>query len=176
MGGGRRLTPVERPVNPHRRLDSLHGVVDGPKRGRVGGRPDGGGRVAVHDILRNTIRSKESILQGEQEGKSFYEIQEQGRATYHMQTFDQAIVDAYEEGLITEETAVAYGSRKAVVQRALDKVCNPELVRNLWTLLNCGRNTPYPGSIEGICLRTRSSNLDSGLKNRCKPQGIGNPM
>ncbi len=80
----------------------------------------GGGRVAVHDILSNTIRSRESILNGESEGKTFYEIQEAGE-TYGMQTFDQAIVRAYEAGLVTEETAVIYATRKAIVQRGIDR-------------------------------------------------------
>ena len=81
----------------------------------------GGGRIAVHDILANTIRSRESILNGESEGKTFYEIQEAGEP-YGMQTFDQAIVNAYEAGMITEETAVIYATRKAVVQRGTDRV------------------------------------------------------
>jgi twitching motility protein PilT len=75
--------------------------------------------VAVHDILANTIRSRESIVSGEAEGKTFYEIQEAGE-TYGMLTFDQSIVRAYETGLITEETASAYATRKAVVQRGID--------------------------------------------------------
>ena len=79
----------------------------------------GGGRVAVHDILANTIRSNELILNGESEGKIFYEIQEVGEP-FGMQTFDQAIVRTFEAGLITEETAVAYATRKAVVQRGID--------------------------------------------------------
>ena len=37
-------------------------------------------------------------------------------------TFDQAIVHAYEAGMITEETAVAYATRKAIVQRGIDHV------------------------------------------------------
>ena len=81
----------------------------------------GGGRLAVHDILGNTIRSNELILNGESEGKSFYEIQEVGEP-FGMMTFDQAIVRAYESGMITEETAVAYATRKAIVQRGIDKV------------------------------------------------------
>ena len=81
----------------------------------------GGGRIAVHDILANTIRSRESILNGESEGKTFYEIQEAGEP-YGMQTFDHAIVNAYEAGMITEETAVIYATRKAVVQRGTDRV------------------------------------------------------
>lgn len=81
----------------------------------------GGGRVAVHDILGNNIRTRESILMGESEGKTFYEIQEASEP-FGMQTFDLAIIRAYEAGLITEETAVAYATRKAVVQRGIDKV------------------------------------------------------
>jgi twitching motility protein PilT len=81
----------------------------------------GGGRLAVHDILSNTIRSNELIVHGESEGKTFYEIQEVGEP-FGMTTFDQAIVRAYEAGMITEETAVAYATRKANVQRGIDKV------------------------------------------------------
>jgi twitching motility protein PilT len=79
----------------------------------------GGGRWAVHDILANTIRSNELILQGEQEGKTFYEIQEVGEP-FGMMTFDQSLLKAYEHGTITEETAVAYSTRKAIVQRGID--------------------------------------------------------
>jgi twitching motility protein PilT len=39
-----------------------------------------------------------------------------------MMTFDQAIIRAYEAGMITEETATAYSTRKAIVQRGIDKV------------------------------------------------------
>jgi twitching motility protein PilT len=81
----------------------------------------GGGRLAVHDILGNTIRSNELILHGESEGKTFYEIQEVGEP-FGMMTFDQALVRAYESGMITEDTAVTYATRKAVVQRGIDKV------------------------------------------------------
>jgi len=81
----------------------------------------GGGRWAVHDILANTIRSNELILQGEQEGKTFYEIQEVGEP-FGMMTFDQSLLHSYEDGLITEDTAVNYSSRKAVVQRGIDTV------------------------------------------------------
>jgi twitching motility protein PilT len=79
----------------------------------------GGGRWAVHDILSNTIRSNEVILQGEQEGKTFYDIQEVGEP-FGMMTFDQSLLRSYESGLITEETAVAYSTRKAIVQRGID--------------------------------------------------------
>ena len=79
----------------------------------------GGGRWAVHDILANTIRSNELILQGEQEGKTFYEIQEVGEP-FGMMTFDQSLLKAYQAGTISEDTAVAYSTRKAIVQRGID--------------------------------------------------------
>jgi twitching motility protein PilT len=81
----------------------------------------GGGRWAVHDILSNTIRSNELILLGEQEGKTFYEIQEVGEP-FGMMTFDQSLLRSYEHGLVTEDTAVNYSTRKAVVQRGIDTV------------------------------------------------------
>jgi twitching motility protein PilT len=81
----------------------------------------GGGRVAVHDILANTLRARDAILNGEAEGKTFYEIQEAGEP-FGMQTFDQAIINTYETGLITDETASVYATRKAVVQRGVDQL------------------------------------------------------
>ena len=81
----------------------------------------GGGRIAVHDILGNNIRTRESILTGESEGKTFYQIQE-ASVPFGMQTFDQAIVKVYSQGLITQETAELYASRKAIVQRGIDKI------------------------------------------------------
>jgi twitching motility protein PilT len=81
----------------------------------------GGGRLAVHDILGNTIRSNELITHGEADGKTFYDIHEVGEP-FGMMTFDQAIIRAYEAGMITEETAVSYSTRKAIVQRGIDKV------------------------------------------------------
>src|SRR5256885_13460663 len=81
----------------------------------------GGGRWAVHDILANTIRSHQLIMNGEQEGKTFYDVQDVGDP-YLMMTFDQALLRSYEQGIITEETAVAYSTRKSIVQRGIDQI------------------------------------------------------
>src|SRR6266404_1490669 len=88
---------------------------------KMPGEKIGGGRWAVHDILANTIRSNELIMNGEQEGKTFYDVQEVGEP-YLMITFDQALLRSYEQGIITEETAIAYSTRKSVVQRGIDHV------------------------------------------------------
>ena len=65
------------------------------------------------------MRVKDTIINGESEGKTYYEIITNGDA-YGMWTFDQHIMKLYEKGLITEETALAYASRKAVVGRGID--------------------------------------------------------
>ena len=81
----------------------------------------GGGRVAAFEILGSNLRVKDSILHGESEGKTFYEIIEDGQA-FGMTTFDKYIVGLYEKGLITEETSMAYASQKGVVGRGIDAV------------------------------------------------------
>jgi twitching motility protein PilT len=81
----------------------------------------GGGRVASFEILRTSLRVKDSVLHGESEGKTFYEIIEAGTA-FGMTTFDQHIVGLYEKGLITQETAMAYSSHKGAVGRGIDRV------------------------------------------------------
>jgi len=81
----------------------------------------GGGRVAAFEIMANNLRVKDSILNGESEGKTFNEIIAAGKAQ-HMVTFDEFIVSLYEEGKITEETAMAYASRKDIVGRGLDSI------------------------------------------------------
>jgi len=81
----------------------------------------GGGRVAAFEVLRTSLRVKEAILNGESEGKTFYEMMQAGRP-FGMTTFDENIIELYEKGLITQETALAYASHKAVASRGIDKV------------------------------------------------------
>jgi twitching motility protein PilT len=81
----------------------------------------GGGRVAAFEILRSNIRVKEAILQGESEGKTYYDMMQSGRP-FGMTTFDDYIIGLYEQGLITQDTALAYASNKAVAGRGIDKV------------------------------------------------------
>ncbi len=81
----------------------------------------GGGRVAAFEIMGTNLRIKDTILNGESEGKTYFEIIRDG-AAFGMCTFDDYIVDRYKEGVITEDTAMAYGTRKAVIGRGLDSV------------------------------------------------------
>ncbi|OQY56250.1 MAG: twitching motility protein [Desulfobacteraceae bacterium 4572_88] len=81
----------------------------------------GGGRVAAFDILGSNMRIRETILNGESEGKTYYEIQNDSKP-FGMITFDDNMIELYEKGLITEETAMSYCSRKGIVGRGVDRV------------------------------------------------------
>ncbi len=81
----------------------------------------GGGRIAAFEILKTNLRVKDSILHGESEGKTFYDIMQAGRP-FGMTTFDDYIIHLYELGVITQETALGYCSRKGVVGRGIDSV------------------------------------------------------
>ena len=82
---------------------------------------EGGGRVAAFEIMGTNLRVKDTILHGESEGKTFYEIIQAGKA-FGMITFDADIVGLYEKGLISEETAKAYASNKGIVGRGIDSI------------------------------------------------------
>ena len=81
----------------------------------------GGGRVAALEIMGNSLRVKDSVEHGEAEGKTFYEIIE-ASATFGWKTFDMAVLELYDNSLVTEETALLYCSNKGVVSRGIDKI------------------------------------------------------
>jgi twitching motility protein PilT len=83
----------------------------------------GGGRLAMLEIMRTSLRVQDSILHGESDGKTFYEIIEAGVAV-GMQTFDKSLLQAYEDGLISEQTAMAYASQRSLVRRGIDRIKN----------------------------------------------------
>ena len=81
----------------------------------------GGGRVATFEILGTNLRVQDAILNGETEGKTFYDIMESS-AAFGMTTFDQHLVGLFEEGLITQETAMAFASQRGIVGRGIDSI------------------------------------------------------
>jgi twitching motility protein PilT len=81
----------------------------------------GGGRVAALEIMGNKLPVKDSIEHGESDGKTFYEIIE-AAASFGWKTFDMAVLELYEQGLITEETALLYSTSKGVTTRGIDRI------------------------------------------------------
>jgi twitching motility protein PilT len=81
----------------------------------------GGGRTALLEIMGSNLRTQESIRMGESEGKTFYEIME-ASYTYGWRTFDNACLEAYEQGVISEENALLYCTKRSVVSRGIDNI------------------------------------------------------
>ncbi len=82
---------------------------------------EGGGRVAVFEIMGTNLRVKDAILHGEEDGKTFYDIITAAEP-FGWRTFDKSLIDGYKDGVISEETALAYASRKSQVGRGLDRI------------------------------------------------------
>src|SRR5437588_2713960 len=81
----------------------------------------GGGRQLLMEIMGNNLRTKEAVALGETEHRNFYEIIEASSQLGWM-TFDQCILNAYQNDLISEETARLYASRKGTVARGIDLI------------------------------------------------------
>jgi twitching motility protein PilT len=81
----------------------------------------GGGRIAALEIMGNNLRVKDAIEHGESEGKTFYEIIE-AASSFGWKTFDMAMLELFEQGHITEESALLYCTNKGVVTRGIDKI------------------------------------------------------
>jgi twitching motility protein PilT len=100
----------------HRLADTLRWIV-----GQRLAPKTGGGRQALLEIMGSNLRTKESIVLGESEGKSFHEIIE-ASYTYGWRSFDQSCLEAYESNTISEETALLYCTKRGQVQRGIDNI------------------------------------------------------
>ena len=100
----------------HRLSDTLRWIVGQRLAPQIGG-----GRLALLEIMGASLRTKESIVFGEGEGKSFHEIIE-ASYTFGWRSFDQSCLEAYEKGVISEETALLYCSKRGPVQRGIDNI------------------------------------------------------
>jgi twitching motility protein PilT len=81
----------------------------------------GGGRFAMLEIMGSNLRTQETIRLGEVEGKTFYEITEASQP-FGWRTFDFSALEAYENGKITEETALLYCTKRGPVMRGIDNI------------------------------------------------------
>ena len=106
----------EQPQIRNRLVDTIRWVVCQRLLPKVGG-----GRVAAMEIMGMNLRIRELILNGENEDKTFYDIIADSRGL-GWQTFDQHILDLYEQQLITEDTAVAYCTRRTTINQGLDRI------------------------------------------------------
>ena len=78
-----------------------------------------GGRLLVTELMGSSLRTREAILLGENESRRLDDIIEAGSVSgWH--TFEQSLVKAYEQDLITEETALIYCSNKMKMVQRID--------------------------------------------------------
>jgi twitching motility protein PilT len=122
-----------------RLADSLRWVVSQRLCPRISG-----GRYALIEIMGANLRTQEAIRLGESEGKTFYEIIE-ASYTFGWRHFDQACLEAYEHGQITEDNALLYCTKRSVVSRGIDnlKKTRGEVTTDVGALrMRIGANSP----------------------------------
>jgi twitching motility protein PilT len=81
-------------------------------------RKDGNGRVAVLEILKSTVRTREYVEKGEQDGKTLLEAMQDGD-TEGMQHFDGEIEKLVRAGFVDVDTGLAYATNPGNLQLTL---------------------------------------------------------
>ena len=69
----------------------------------------GGGRVAVLEILKSTMRTRDYVLKGETEGRSLTDAMHDGQVD-GMQTFDDELEKLWNQRVISKDIALAYST------------------------------------------------------------------
>lgn len=69
----------------------------------------GGGRIAVLEILKSTMRTRDYVLKGETEGRSLTDAMHDGSVD-GMQIFDDELEKLWQKRVITKEVALAYAT------------------------------------------------------------------
>ena len=80
---------------------------------------EGGGRIAICEILRSTSRTKEYVQEGEREGKSLSDAMADG-ALEGMQTFDGELEQLINAGVIDREVGLSYATNRTNLVLKLD--------------------------------------------------------
>ncbi|MEO5721691.1 MAG: PilT/PilU family type 4a pilus ATPase [Chthoniobacterales bacterium] len=97
-----------------RLADTLRFVVSQRLVGKIGG-----GRLLVTEIMGSSMRTREALLYGEKENASFQEIIEAG-STMGWHSFDQSLLRAFREDIISDETALMFCAHKNKMRRDID--------------------------------------------------------
>jgi twitching motility protein PilT len=79
----------------------------------------GGGRVLVTELMGSSLRTREVIALGENENRRLHDIIEAG-ASAGWHSFEQSLLRACENDLITEETAMRFCVNRPVMRQRLD--------------------------------------------------------
>jgi twitching motility protein PilT len=94
---------------------------------RLVSKAEGAGRLLITEIMGSSLRTRETLLYGESENRTFQEIIEAGD-TMGWHSFDQSLLKAYKTDLITDETALIFCAHKNKMRRDIEMV---KKLRNL---------------------------------------------
>ena len=106
----------EQPQIRNRLADTIRWIVSQRLLPKIGG-----GRIAALEILCTSMRIRDLIINGETEEKTFYNVIRDGSAR-DMRTFDQHLLELFESGLVTEESAVLFASHRSEIKRGMDTI------------------------------------------------------
>jgi twitching motility protein PilT len=106
----------EQPMVRERLADTLRYVVSQRLVPKLGG-----GRLMINEIMGSNLRTREALLLGEGENRSFAEIID-ASATYGWRTFDKTLIEAFSQKQISEETAMIFATSRSKVRTGIDRV------------------------------------------------------
>ena len=81
----------------------------------------GGGRILITELMGASMRTREAIALGENDNRRLIDIIEAG-TTSGWHSFEQSLGKAYDEQLITEETALLYCGNRNLMRQRLDMI------------------------------------------------------
>lgn len=102
-----------------------------------------GGRLLVTEVLGSSLRSREAIALGENEGRRMSEIIEAGHP-YGWHSFEQSLLKAFAEDLITDETALLYSTHKTQMHQRLDMAIKHRDTARIQNTLKMQSEEPLP--------------------------------
>ena len=111
---------AEQPIIRSRLAKSFRYIISQ----RLVPRNQGTGRVAVIEILKATLRTREYVERGEAEGKTLLDAMRDG-TTEGMQHFDGEIEKLIREGIVDFETGLSYATNPGNLRLELADLRNP---------------------------------------------------
>ena len=111
---------AEQPIIRSRLAKSFRYIISQ----RLVPRKQGGGRVAVIEILKATLRTREYVERGEAEGKTLLDAMRDG-STEGMQYFDGEIEKLIREGIVDFETGLSYATNPGNLRLELADLRSP---------------------------------------------------
>jgi twitching motility protein PilT len=123
---------------------------------------EGGGRIMIPEIMGSNLRSRETIQLGEGDARNYADIIEQARPDGWC-TFEQSLTERYQEGVISEETAMLLSVNKSRMRQKLD-IVNKVLGRDEATteslkLYHTDEHLPKMTTPEGVVMAAPTAPL-----------------